>query len=111
VVENDMPLDLVPAGPVSVTAEAGPKLRVRASSPGRSLLVLPFEFSHCLELSGTAGARIVPVNLQQTGLLFEREADVTLDYRYGLGRDSCRTADLARAKALELRAIVPPPGR
>jgi hypothetical protein len=53
----------------------------------------------------------MPVNLQQTGLLFERAADVILDYRYGLGRDGCRAADLARAKALDLRAIVPPPGR
>ena len=111
VVEHDLPPDLMPAGPVSVTTEAGPRLHVRASSPGRSLLVLPFEFSHCLELLGTPGVRLVPVNLQQTGLLFEREADVTLDYRYGFGRDGCRAADLARARALELRAIVPPPGR
>lgn len=111
VVEDDLPSDLVPASAVSVTTEEGPRLRVRASSPGRSLIVLPFEFSQCLVLSGTPGTRLVPVNLQQTGLLLERDADVTLDYRYGLGRDGCRAADLARARALDLRAIVPPPGR
>jgi hypothetical protein len=109
VVEDDMPGDLVAAGAVSVIVEAGPRLRVRARSPGRSLIVLPFEFSHCLHLHGPTSARILPVNLQQVALLFEKEADVSIDFQYGVFDSACRGADIARAKALDLRAIIRPP--
>jgi hypothetical protein len=112
VVESDLPSDLVPAQSVSIVAETGPQLRIRAASHGRSLVVLPFEFSHCLRLSALAGsttARILPVNLQQIGLLFDKEAQVSIDYRYGVFGSACRGADIDRANRLRLRAIVRPP--
>jgi len=111
VVEEDAPDDLVPAQSGSVTFEAGPVMRVRATSEGHSLLVLPFEFSHCLRITGTAGARLLPVNLQQLGLLFERQADVSIEYHYGVFDSACRGEDIARAKALDLQAIVKAPVR
>ena len=110
-VEEAAPGDLVPAQSGSVTFEDGPVMRVRATSEGRSLLVLPFEFSHCLRISGSAGARLLPVNLQQLGLLFERQADVSIEYRYGVFHSACRGEDIARAKALDLNAIVKAPVR
>lgn len=111
VVEEGMPPGLTPAQSVSVTVETGPRLRVRATSPGRSLIVLPFEFSHCLRLSGAANARLLPVNLQQLGVLFENEADIAIEYRYGVFDSTCRGTDLARAHALDLKAIVKTPIR
>jgi hypothetical protein len=109
VVEERVPLDLVPAQSVSIVAESGPRLDVRATSNGRSLVVLPFEYSHCLRLTGstgTANARLFPVNLQQIGLLFENEARVSIDYRYGVFDSACRGADMERAKTLRLQDIV-----
>lgn len=111
IVEGDVPDDLVPAQSVLVTIETGPALHVRATSTGKSLLVLPFEFSHCLRIDGSAGVRLLPVNLQQLGLLFEKEADVSIGYRYGVLDSTCRGADLARAQAFDLKAIVKAPAR
>lgn len=105
VVEEAVPAGLAPAQSVSVRAETGPALHVRAISSGRSLIVLPFEYSHCLRLSGS-DARLLPVNLQQIGLLFDRAADVRIEYRYGVSSSGCRGEDLARAKALDIGAIV-----
>src|SRR5262249_3165443 len=70
VVEAELPTNLVRADSVSVTVEAGAQLHIQAISRGHSLLVLPFEFSHCLRLHALRGpsAYLLPVNLQQTGL-------------------------------------------
>ncbi|MBS0534151.1 MAG: hypothetical protein JSR72_08845 [Proteobacteria bacterium] len=111
VVEEAIGSELVPAQSVSVSFERGPVLRIRAVSPGQSLLVLPFEFSHCQHVAGSQGARLIPVNLQQLGLLFDRTADVSIEYRYGVFDSACRGADLARARALDLHAIVKTPAR
>jgi len=110
VVEGELPADLVPASSVSVTVEAGPQLHIRATSHGHSLLALPFEFSHCLRLLAPASAYLLPVNLQQTGLIFEGQTDVNIEYRYGLFGDAqCRVTDLDRANALRLRELVSAP--
>ena len=109
VVESELPANLVPAVSASITVDAGPKLHIRATSHGHSLLVLPFEFSHCLRLHAPMGtsARLLPVNLQQTGLLFEGQAEVWIEYRYGLfWNTQCRGTDLDRANALRLRELV-----
>jgi hypothetical protein len=107
-VEGELPADLVPADSVSITVEAGPQLHIRATSHGHSLLALPFEFSHCLRLHAPAGtsAYLLPVNLQQTGLIFQGQIEVNIEYRYGLFGDAqCRGADLDRANALRLREL------
>ncbi len=109
VVEGELPAHLVPAVSASVTIDAGPKLHIRTTSQGHSLLVLPFEFSHCLRLHAPMGttARLLPVNLQQTGLLFEGQTEVGIEYRYGLfGNAQCRGTDLDRANALRLHELV-----
>lgn len=105
-VEQDLPSDLVPGTLQSLTVEYGPALHVQAASSGRSLLVLPFEYSHCLRVKALGGnaAQLVPVNLQQTGLIFNHRADVKITYRFGLFADAaCRGEDLARMDALQVR--------
>jgi hypothetical protein len=103
-VEQDVPADLVPGTLQSLTVDKGPSLHVKATSPGTSLLVLPFEYSHCLRLKVMNGtARLIPVNLQQTGLLFDGSADVEIDYRFGpLANPTCRGDDLARVDVLHV---------
>jgi hypothetical protein len=109
VIEDSIPSQLVPAISTSILVDPGPSLVVRASSSGRSLLVLPFEFSRCLHLTGAnTSARLMPVNLQQTGLLFEGSVEATITYRFGLFSDSsCRGEDLRRANGLKLRDAIP----
>ena len=103
-VEQDVPADLAAGSLQSLTVENGPSLHVKATSSGTSLLVLPFEYSHCLRLKETGStARLIPVNLQQTGLLFDGSADVEIDYRFGpLANPTCRGDDLARMDMLHV---------
>jgi hypothetical protein len=47
---------------------------------------------------------LIPVNLQQIGLLFEGHADVEITYSFGpLQQPECRGDDLKRADTLRLR--------
>jgi hypothetical protein len=114
VVEGELPANLIRADSVLVTVNAGAQLHIQAFSRGHSLLVLPFEFSHCLRLHAPKGASayLLPVNLQQTGLIFDRQTEINIEYRFGLfGEAQCRGADLDRANALRLRELVSAPKR
>ena len=103
VVEAPLDFDLVRAEDITVRLEKGPAIHVTGRGAGTSLLVLPFEFSHCLEASGTGLDRIVPVNLAQIGLVVTGSFSVDIVYRYGLfAGTSCRKRDLERIKALDL---------
>jgi hypothetical protein len=49
-------------------------------------------------------AALLPVNLLQIGLLFEKEVDARISYRFGLFQDArCRGDDLRRADNLKLK--------
>jgi hypothetical protein len=105
-IEDQVPDEIVPGRLLSLSAEFGPALSVRAESPGWTVLLLPFEYSHCLRLQGIEGqsARLIPVNLLQTGLLFYRVVEAKISYRFGpLDQPRCRDSDLKRADRLRLR--------
>jgi hypothetical protein len=106
ITEEQVPSNLIEGKLISLKTEFGPTLNVRAESSGESLLVLPFEYSHCLHLetSRAEPARLIPVNLQQIGLLFRGELDANISYRFGpLDQPGCRREDLHRADRLQLR--------
>ena len=105
VVETKIASNLVPARSALLTVDRGPALVVRATSSKSSLLVLPFEYSHCLVLEAVGGrAQLLPVNLQQIGLLFEGEVQARITYRFGLFHNSgCRAEDRRRADDLKLK--------
>ena len=70
----------------------------RTACPGRSLVVLPFEFSHCLEaqpLSADAETpRLVRVNAIETGVLFNERVSAPIRYFAGLFHNpACRIRD------------------
>ena len=68
-----------------------------------SLLVLPFDYSHCLEVEGEGLDQMIPVNLAQTGLVIHGKVMLDISYRYGLLKGtSCRKQDLERIKQLNL---------
>jgi hypothetical protein len=63
-------------------------VQIEAESAGRSLLMLPLPYSHCLDLQAEPNApqeapRLVRINLSQTGLLFSGKLDATIRYGYG----------------------------
>lgn len=72
--------------------------RVVANASGRSLLVLPIQFSHCLTVRNLSPnspqPRLVRANFLQTGVVFERNLDVEIEFRFGLfGSAACRRQD------------------
>lgn len=72
--------------------------RVSAEADGRSLLLLPIQFSHCLSLTDHAGGEAKPrlyrANLAQTVVLFEGRLDATIEFDFGLfGNGACRLRD------------------
>jgi len=89
----------------------GSSLRIQAESDGRSILLAPLEFSHCLEAD--AGAVGTPVlfraNLVETGILFSGRLDTTLSIHTGpFLNSSCRLRDLFDARAQKVGEVPPP---
>jgi hypothetical protein len=67
-----------------------------ASAPGRAILVLPVQFSHCWEIENngaTIPPRVFRANIVQTAIMFKDEADVRLRFKFAPWRSSCRLED------------------
>ena len=99
---------LVPSEPAEI--EVGPStLHVRARSAGRSLVVLPFEYSRCWTLESTIDGpppQPIRTNVLFLGLLFERQLDAKLTYFTGPFHNSgCRMEDAVEFEALGPRAL------
>jgi hypothetical protein len=80
--------------------------RVRASSAGKSILLLPVEFSRCLTIFDAAGGapRLLRADLMLTGILFERQIDAQISFHTGPFYNSrCRLDDLTDSKLMEMR--------
>jgi hypothetical protein len=80
-------------------------LKVSAESAGRSLIVLPVQYSRCWELESSApGARLLRVNLMQMGILFDGKLEAELRLRFGpFWASACRFEDIRDADRLRLR--------
>src|SRR5262249_2876626 len=83
------------------------RLVVTAESAGTSLLVLPVEFSHCLDLSVTSrgSVRLLRANLNQAALLFSGRVTAQLLYRYSPWHFGCRLRDIEDARSLKLSNV------
>jgi hypothetical protein len=83
------------------------RLVVSAESAGTSLLVLPLEFSHCLDLRVTSDApvRLLRANINQAALLFSGRAISELRYRYSPWHFGCRLRDIEDARSLQLSNV------
>ncbi|OQW88968.1 MAG: hypothetical protein BWK78_08000, partial [Thiotrichaceae bacterium IS1] len=87
-------------------------MRVMAQTEGVSLIVLPLEFSHCLQLpspasdSITLSPRLLRVNLSQTGLLFAGTIDAQIQFAYGpFHHPLCRIQDYLDMKRLRIAEL------
>jgi hypothetical protein len=57
-----------------------------AAMTGDSLVVIPFQFSHCLRASSSgdsASPKLIRANFLLTGLVFHGDLDDTINYRQG----------------------------
>ena len=83
-------------------------LRLAAETDGRSVLLLPRQFSNCYVWRPDKGSSpkvtIVRANMLQIALLFEGSISGTLQYSYRWGGSArCRATDPVQARALEIR--------
>jgi hypothetical protein len=108
-VTNDgVPEDLVPAQLEDFSIDRG-SVHVRAFSPGRSLLLLPIEFSRCLSITvrptgvSAPAPHLMRADLVLTGLLFERVIDADIAYFTGpFSNSTCRLQDRADSMQIKL---------
>jgi hypothetical protein len=90
----------------SALAMANGNLHIVAKSAGRSLVIVPVEFSHCIELHETrigsrTGAALVRVDGVLTGIVFEHDLDAVLSFRIGpLHNPICRWQDYQDLRAM-----------
>ena len=116
---GDLPSDayrLVPAHGARLTF-LGASLRLQAESAGHSILLLPLEFSRCLEatVAGSEKPLLFRANLVETAVLFSGQLDATLSVRTGpFLHPACRVWDLLDARRLRVGdvppRVAPPPG-
>ena len=86
-------------------------IRVQAESRGRSLLLLPVQYSRCLMPSEPLTAKLLPANLVQTAVLFQGNIDLRIHIEYGLFRPGCRKrdlTDLAELGIVDDKSAAPP---
>ncbi len=73
-------------------------IRVEARSGGRSALLLPVQFSHCLtvrEEGPASGTKLMRANLLEALVVFERSVKVQIDWKFDFWRSAaCRKADV-----------------
>ncbi len=105
--DEPLPVSLVKASSSKLTVEKG-HLRISAESAGLSIVVLPVEYSHCIEIEHTGSPATAPrlfrANLIQTGVVFTRSLDASLTYFTGPFRNSrCRIDDARDMERLDIR--------
>jgi hypothetical protein len=88
-------------------------MTVKAQSKGTSILLLPLQFSHCLQLhsiqknnSQTFTPSIMRINMMQTGLLFTGIIEAKLQYKYGPFHNAfCRIKDYQDMKKFDISKV------
>jgi hypothetical protein len=98
IVQGDAPADLIGADVTKFEISDG-DVFVSAKSSGRSMILLPIEFSNCWRIDskgeGIAEAKVVRANGFLTGLVFDKIFAAKIKLRTGLfDNPTCRNEDL-----------------
>jgi hypothetical protein len=102
---TDSPLE----GPLVVAEDARLVYRksgftVTASSSGRSVLVLPIQYSRCWSVYGQGNPVLFRANLMQLGISFTGRLEANLIFRFGpFFASECRLDDIADMERLGIR--------
>jgi len=110
VVEDSLPENLARLANSRLIAEVE-GLRIFASSSGTSVILLPLEYSHCLEVRPIgpeqSPAKLFRANLILTGVLFDRKLDAVVSYFTGPFRNAgCRLKDARDMQRLNVTAAL-----
>jgi hypothetical protein len=107
IVTAPLPSDLTKAASVALFTERE-GLHVEARSSGRSVVLLPIQFSRCLRLvSMVPEMKIFRANLMETGLLFTGAIDVRIELHNGpFDAPECRLRDYWDIKGLDILGAV-----
>ncbi len=108
VVQAPLPDHLVPLTSSQIRVERG-QLRISAVSKGRSVMLLPVEYSHCLDLTTDEKETTPPLlfraDLLQTGVLFSGKLNGTLKFFTGPFQNAgCRLEDIDDMKRMNVAA-------
>ena len=104
VTDASLPSSLVPASNVSLVYEKD-GFHLTADSAGRSILVLPAQYSHCWSATGAGAPTLFRADLMQLGVAFQGRLDAHLVFRFGpIYAGECRIADIADMERLNIRA-------
>jgi hypothetical protein len=98
---------LVPARNARLTF-LGDSLKIEAESDGRSILLLPLEYSRCLRVSTFAAEKpiLIRANLLETGVLFSGRLNADVSLQTGAFIDpACRLRDLMDVRALRIDEV------
>jgi hypothetical protein len=102
--------ELSPATSARLTFD-GVSLRAEAESSGRSILLLPLEFSNCLKIvSASSGEPLIfRADLLETGIIFSGRLDASLSIRTGpfFINPGCRLQDHLEMTALQISKVRP----
>jgi hypothetical protein len=103
--------DLVPAANARLSFD-GIALHIAAESTGRSILLLPLEYSKCLKITSAQPDTplIFRADLLETGVMFSQRIDASISLRTGpfFLNPGCRLEDYFDMKALRIGETPPP---
>ena len=106
VTDVDLGNGLVGAGDAVLTVEKD-ALRIRAFSAGRSVLVLPAQYSHCWTIHGSGDPMLFRADILQLGVRFSGALDARLQLVLGpFGASGCRVDDSSDMERLRIRTAV-----
>jgi hypothetical protein len=77
---------------------------LHASSAGRSILVLPVQYSRCWSVVGQGNPVLFRANMMQLGVMFSGDLDAKLTFRFGpIFASNCRFQDINDMERLDIR--------
>lgn len=100
--EKELPAVLTPATESQLRIEKG-AWHLYAKSAGWTMLILPMDFSKCMEITPVSGRvpRVIRVDVALTGILFNQEVDIKFVTKTGLFTNPrCRLQDYRDFKTM-----------
>jgi hypothetical protein len=93
---DSIKLEASTSAKMNVTSEG---IRIQANSSTTSMLLLPIQYSNCLNLD-SSNAKLVRANLIFTGLVFTGNVDTNIKFQYSPFQNECRKSDILDMKNL-----------
>ena len=102
-VQEDINVPLVKASRSRMDVIRG-GVRVRGSSSGTSILLLPMQYSHCLALESNGDARLIRADFLFAGLVFSGNIEAKIKLSLSPLNPRCHSADKADLANLGVKA-------